>query len=133
MDSNLWAVTLNPTTKERLEERVASIADYLSKTYSEGLWQVFDLDATGEGGSRLTSKLNEEEKIYLRSSDFLNVLTEKGQVIDLEAAILVAQQPLFKIIVQDGTSVDVLGRGNLLPSGVLGAYEPSEPRLFLWN
>jgi hypothetical protein len=133
MDSSPWAVTLNQTTEERLEERVASIANYLSKTYSDGQWQVLDLDATGEWGGKLTLKLNEAEKLYLPPSDFLAILTEKGQVIELEAAILVAQQPLFKIIVQDGNSVDVLGRGNLLHSNVLGAYQTSEPQLFLWN
>jgi hypothetical protein len=133
MDSSPWAVTLNQTTEERLEERVASIANYLSKTYSDGQWQVLDLDATGECGGKLTLKLNEVEKLHLLPSDFLEVLTEEGQIIDLEAAILVAQQPLFKIIIQDGNSVDVLGRGNLPPSNVLGAYQTSEPQLFLWN
>ena len=133
MKSSLWAITLSQTSEERLEERVASIADYLAKTYKDSQWQILDLDATGKCGGRLTLQLNKEDKLYLPSSDFLAVLAEDGQVIDLEAAILVNKQPLFKIIIQDGSSVDVLGKGRLLPSDVLGAYRASDPKLFLWN
>ncbi len=78
-------------------------------------------------------QLNKEDKLCLPSSDFLDVLAEDGQVIDLDAAVLVNKQPLFKIIIQDGSSVDVLGKGVLLPSNVLGAYRVSDPKLFLWN
>jgi hypothetical protein len=133
MDNSLWAITLNQTAEERLEERVASIADYLAQTYRGEQWQVLDLDATGKCGGKLTLELNEAEKLYLPSCDLLTVLTEEGQVIELEAAILVNQQPLFKIIIQDGVSADVLGRGKLLPSQVLGEYKTSDPQLFLWN
>jgi hypothetical protein len=133
MKSSLWAITLSQTSKERLEDRVALIADYLAKTYKDSQWQILELDATGKWGGRLTLQLNDEEKLYLPSSDFLAVLTEDGQVIDLEAAILVNGQPLFKIIIQDGSLVDVLGKGNLLPSDVLGLHKTSDPKLFLWN
>ncbi|MBE9104907.1 hypothetical protein IQ229_08110 [Nostoc cf. edaphicum LEGE 07299] len=133
MKSSLWAITLSQTSEESLEERVASIADYLAKTYKDGQWQISDLDATGKHGGRLTLQLNDEEQLYLPSSEFLAVLKENGQVIDLDAAMLISRQPLFKIIIQDGSSVDILGKGKLLPSDVLGAYKTSEPKLFLWN
>ncbi|NJR62810.1 MAG: hypothetical protein HC769_30905 [Cyanobacteria bacterium CRU_2_1] len=133
MKSSLWAITLSQTSKERLEDRVALIADYLAKTYKDSQWQILELDATGKWGGELTLQLNDEDKLYLPSPDFLTVLTEDGQVIDLEAAVLVNDQPLFKIIIQDGSSVDVLGKGNLLPSDVLGSYKASDPKLFLWN
>ncbi|MBW4687092.1 MAG: hypothetical protein KME40_18785 [Komarekiella atlantica HA4396-MV6] len=133
MKNSLWAITLNQTSEERLEERVTSIVVYLAKTYKDCQWQVSDLDATGKYGGRLTLQLNDEEQVYLPSSDFLVILTEDGQVIDLEAVMLVNSQPIFKILIQDGSSVDVLGQGKLLPSEVLGEYEPSDPKLFLWN
>jgi hypothetical protein len=73
-------------------------------------------------------QLNDEEQLYLSSSEFLAILKEDGQVIDLDAAMLLSRQPLFKIIIQDGSSVDILGRGKLLPSDVLGAYQTSDPK-----
>ncbi|MCU7244156.1 MAG: hypothetical protein GPJ15_09750 [Microcystis aeruginosa G11-06] len=133
MKTSLWAITLSQASEERLEDRVALIADYLGKTYKDSQWQILELDATGKWGGKLTFQLNDEEKLYLPYPDFLAILTEDGQVIDLEAAILVNDQPQFKIIIQDGSSVDVLGKGNLLPSEVLGSYKTSDPKLFLWN
>ena len=41
--------------------------------------------------------------------------------------------PLFKIIIQDGSSVDGLGQRKLLPSSMLGAYGTSDSKLFLLN
>jgi hypothetical protein len=133
MKNSSWAVTLNQTPEERLEERVVSIADHLARAYKDSQWQVSDLDATGKYGGRLTLQLNKEEQLDLPSSDFLTMLKEDGQVIDLEAVMLVNKKPLFKILIQDGSSVDVLGRGELLPSSVLGEYEAVDPKLFLWN
>jgi hypothetical protein len=133
MKSSSWAITLSQTSEERIEERVTSITDYLAKTYADGQWQVSDLDATGKRGGKLTLQLNDKEYLNLPPSEFLAVLKEEGQVIDLEAALMINRQPLFKIIIQDGSSVDLLGKGDLLPSGVLGAYETSDPKLFLWN
>lgn len=133
MKSSLWAITLSQASKERLEDRVALIANYLSRTHQDSQWQILELDATGTQGNRLTLQLNDEEKLYLPSLDFLAVLTEDGQVIDLEATMLVHDQPIFKVIIQDGSSVDLLGKGNLLPSDVLGSYKTSDPKLFLWN
>jgi hypothetical protein len=133
MKSSLWAITLSQTSEENLEERVALIADYLTKTYKDSQWQISGLDATGKQSGRLTLQLNDEEQLYLSSSEFLAILKEDGQVIDLDAAMLLSKQPLFKIIIQDGSSVDILGRGKLLPSDVLGAYQTSDPKLFLWK
>jgi acetylornithine/succinyldiaminopimelate/putrescine aminotransferase len=133
MKSSLWAMTLSQTSEESLEERVALIADYLAKTYKDAQWQISDLDATGKQGFMLTLQLNDEEQLYLSSSEFLAILKEDGQVINLDAAMLLSRQPLFKIIIQDGSSVDILGKGKLLPSDVLGAYQTSDPKLFLWK
>ena len=133
MKSSSWAITLSQTSEERLEERVSSIVDYLAKTYKDSQWQILDLDATGKYGGRLTLQLNKEDRLCLTLSDFLDMLAEDGQVIDLDAAVLVNKQTLFKIIIQDGSSVDILGKGVLLPSDVLGAYSASDPKLFLWN
>lgn len=133
MKSGPWALTLNQTSEEPLEERVTSVVNYLSRAYEDCQWQVSDLDATGKFGGELTLRLNDGDRPYLKSADLLAVLTEDGQVIDLEVAILVNRQPLFKIIIQDGSSVDILGKGMLLPIDVLGDYRTSDPKIFLWN
>lgn len=133
MNKELWAITLCQPTQGNLENGVALIADYFARTYQDCQWQVLDLDATGKDGGRLTLELNAKKQLYLSSSELLSILQEDGQVIDLDAALWINRQPLFKIIIQDGTSVDVLGTGELPPQDVLGVYQTSDPRLFLWD
>ena len=131
--SQKWAVTLSCWEGEKLEERVAKIVTYLANnshlTYQ---WVISDLDATGNYGDRLTKLGNSQETFLLSSEELLNLLHSEGQVIELEANLLEEGQELYKIIIRDGFSIDVLGSGELLPEKVLGNYIPTDRKLFLW-
>jgi hypothetical protein len=41
------------------------------------------------------------------------------------------EQELFKIIIRDGISVDILGSGKMIPRHILGDFISLDPELFL--
>ena len=63
----------------------------------------------------------------------LGLFQEEGQVIELDATLIQSQQSLFKIIVRDGISIDVLGTEKILPKEILGNYCLVDSNLFLWE
>ncbi|HBL15073.1 MAG TPA: hypothetical protein DD379_27510 [Cyanobacteria bacterium UBA11162] len=127
-----WAITLCCDDEEKLELRVANLVQYLAQNNQPNQWIVSDIDATGNCGDQLTSRCNHEGLLYLPSTEFLTVFREDGQVIDLEATLAQNDRELFKILVQDGVSIDVLGFGDLPPLTVLGKYVSVDVALFMW-
>ena len=132
MNPNQWAATLRYTEKEKLEDRVAVVVEYLAKHYPFSQWVISDIDATGRHGGSLTRRLNNEGSLCLSSAKLLDILREDGQVIDLDAALVKDDREFFRILVRDGVSVDTLGTGNPLPSSALGNYDEVKADLFLW-
>ena len=127
-----WAITLCCDDEEKLELRVANLVQYLAQNNQPNQWIVSDIDATGNCGDQLTSRCNQEGLLYLPSTEFLTVFREDGQVIDLEATLAQNDRELFKILVQDGVSIDVLGFGEFPPLTVLGKYVSVDVALFMW-
>ncbi len=128
-----WAVTLSLNPREILENRICVIVNYLSKCYPNGYWKLLEMDATGSLGNQLTHSLNKSQIVTLSFLELLRVLKEEGQVIDLDISFIYREQELIKILVQDGVSVDILGRGEILPIKILGDYQKVDINLFLWN
>jgi len=62
----------------------------------------------------------------------LEVMTEEGQVIELDASLVKDDEELFKILIRDGVSIDLLGSGEMMPLTVLGKYVYVDKELFLW-
>jgi len=128
-----WAVTLCCHHSENLEYRAIQIVEYLAQQLgSNHFWLISDLDATGEVGDRLVKEVNNLVNLQLTASELLTLLGEDGQAIELEATLVENQQELFKILIRDGCSIDVLGTGELLPKTVLGDYVVCDRTLFLW-
>lgn len=131
--SQKWAITLCYDEQEKLEPRVAKIIEYLAlNCESPNQWMIADIDATGSYGDRLTKKGNNQEVLCLYTADLLSVLNEEGQVIELDASLVENGDELFKILIRDGVSVDVLGSGDVMPLRVLGKYVTVDKSLFLW-
>jgi hypothetical protein len=93
--------------------------------------RISDLDATGNLGDQLTNEINHKTFIHLFSREFLNLLHQEGQIIELEATLMEKEQELFKIIIRDGISVDILGSGKMIPRHILGDFISLDPELFL--
>ncbi|MFM2061861.1 MAG: hypothetical protein RLZZ507_1531 [Cyanobacteriota bacterium] len=136
------AFTLVIQPEEKIENRVYIIVDDLAKTYPESQWLITEIDATGLLGNRLTSILNNQENITISASDFLQLLQEEGQVIELEATLVKNTQEIITIFIRDGYSVDILGLTELLPVHILNdciqvdanlfdtqETEPSQPKI----
>jgi hypothetical protein len=131
--SQKWAITLCYEEQEKLEPRVAQIIEYLAQNCElPNQWSIADIDATGRCGDRLTKKGNNEEVLRLSSADLLSVLNEEGQVIELDASLVQNGDEVFKILIRDGVSVDVLGSGEVMPLTVLGKYVTVDKSFFLW-
>jgi len=131
--SQKWAVTLCCEEQEKLEERVAKIVEYLAENCAlSNEWVIYEIDATGRCGDRLTKKGNNQEIFSLSISDLLSVLNEDGQVIELDASLIECGDEVFKIVIRDGMSVDVLGSGEVLPLSVIGKYTFVDNSWFLW-
>lgn len=131
--SQKWAITLCYEEQEKLEPRVAQIIEYLAQNCElPNQWIIGDIDATGRCGDQLTKKGNNEEVLRLSSADLLSVLKEEGQVIELDARLVQNGDEVFKILIRDGVSVDVLGSGDVMPLTVLGKYVTVDKSFFLW-
>ncbi|WP_071188420.1 hypothetical protein [Trichormus sp. NMC-1] len=124
------AFTLVIQPEEKIENRVYIIVDDLAKTSPESQWLITEIDATELLGNRLTSILNNQENITISSPDFLQLLQEEGQVIDLEATLVKNTQEIITIFIRDGYSVDILGLTELLPVNVLNDYIEVDANLF---
>ncbi|MEG4114309.1 MULTISPECIES: hypothetical protein [unclassified Microcoleus] len=126
-----WAVTLCPEAEETLELKVAKIIEYLDKNYLLKQWVISDIEATGSYGNCLTARCN-QEIFQVSTSDLLEVMGEEGQVIELDASLIKDDEELFKILIRDGVSIDLLGRGEMIPLTVLGKYVYVDKELFMW-
>ncbi|MDB9310685.1 hypothetical protein PN471_19070 [Aphanizomenon sp. CS-733/32] len=124
------AFTLVIQPGEKIENRVYIIVNYLAKTYLESQWLITEIDATGLLGNRLTSILNNQENTTISSSDFLQLLQEEGQILDLEATLVKSYQEIITIFIRDGYSVDILGVTELLPVNVLNNCIQVDANLF---
>lgn len=127
-----WAVTLCCEAEEKLELRVAKILEYLDKNYLLNQWEISDIEATGSYGNCLTARCNNEEILQVSTSDLLEVMREEGQVIELDASLIKDDEELFKLLIRDGVSIDVLGSGEMMPLTVLGKYVYVDKELFMW-
>lgn len=124
------AFTLVIQPEEKIENRVYFIVDNLAKTYPQSQWLITEIDATGLLGNSLTSILNNQENITISASDFLQLLQEEGQIIDLEATLLKNTQKIITVFIKDGYSVDIFGLTELLPVNVLNDYIEVDVSLF---
>ncbi|AFW93232.1 MULTISPECIES: hypothetical protein [Nostocales] len=124
------AFTLVIQPEEKIENRVYIIVNYLAKTYLESQWLITEIDATGLLGNRLTSILNNQENTTISSSDFLQLLQEEGQILDLEATLVKSSQEIITVFIRDGYSVDILGVTELLPVNVLNNCIRVDANLF---
>jgi hypothetical protein len=113
-----WVKTLIIAENESLERRLAAILNYIVNTYGQVEWQLSDIDATGKLGNQLTDKMNNESVVQLNNSELLSLLTEDGQIFELD---LRADSPNFQIIVRYGDIVDILGDRDV-PPVVIGQY-----------
>jgi hypothetical protein len=127
-----WAVTLCCEAEEKLEWRVAKILEYLDKNYLLKQWVISDIEATGSYGNCLTARCNNEKIFQVSTADLLEVMREEGQVIELDASLIKDDEELFKILIRDGVSIDLLGSGEMMPLTVLGKYVYVDKELFMW-
>jgi hypothetical protein len=115
-----WAMTLNISNDETLEKRLSSILNYIIAAHYPTELSISDLDATGKFGNQLTQKVNSNEEISISDEELLTLLNEDGQILEMNLNISSAAAS-FRIIIRDGTDLDMLGDVHL-PAGIIGQY-----------
>jgi len=131
MKNNMWAVSLEMDSEEELEKRISHIVEYLRLRYPHANWLIRDLDATGLLGNTLTVKRNNSGLIRLTHSEFLDLLNENGQIFELNAlAVSADDENYLKVIVRDGVYIDILGWIEKLPPEVIKASTPLDVELY---
>lgn len=123
-----WVKNLLISENETIEKRIRTILEYILCTHASDRSLIRDIDATGKLGDKLTRRINNKEKIELNKSELLSLLSEDGQIIELD--ILIGSPPRFQILVIDGNDVDILGNEEL-PLEALGKHSNGDLTLYL--
>jgi hypothetical protein len=124
-----WAVALTLAENETIESRLRPIVSYLSRLSPSNKYLIRDIDANGKMGDQMTQRMNIQREGFLISEEEISTLvSEDGQVIELNLFILNSNE--FRVIVRDGSSIDILGNEKILPQSVLGEHKDLDIGLF---
>lgn len=119
----IWAVTLITGANEPLEPRVVQVIRYLMQEHPTAVWRIEDIDALSQEGGALAEQMNNFGEFTLEYSKLINVLNADGQVIELDAVLVSNNQEKHnRIVIRDGSSIDVIGVDHILPESVIGRY-----------
>jgi hypothetical protein len=62
----------------------------------------------------------------------MQLLNGDSQVIELQLSLIDDGDEWFRLMVEDGLTLDVLGSGEQLAESVLGPHHEEDPRRFYW-
>lgn len=89
------------------------------------IWVVDEIESTGDH--------DDDIEASVADTGTLQVLLDR-QVIELMATGSVGASPVFRIVVRDGATVDLLGKGDAPTPFELGCqFVAVDPRVFLWE
>jgi RNA binding exosome subunit len=120
-----WAISLILSETESIENRLHGVVAHIISQMEVAEILVTDIDATGVLGNQLTIVLNEQNSISITLKDLLAMLTEDGQIFDLDLHLRSLCE--YRFIISDGNFLDILGTAEKLPLSVTG---PNEYLLF---
>lgn len=125
-----WAITLQLDDRNTIEQRLQRILSYLLTKNLGSPCMIYEIDATGEQGNILTQKLNYSKKpIETPLKDIMKSITENGQIFELNFVCHIPS--LIRVIIRNGSSLDIVGVDERLPAGITGDYLDLDPKLFL--
>lgn len=126
-----FAVSL---TLEKDEEPATRLAKLVASIRRDGLqWRINQIDATGAYGNSLTQSVNVGAMPVLTHAELLGLLTENGQVFELQAdGVSDTGRLSTRVLISDGGYLDWMGFGNPEEQGDLGEYKLQPCELFNW-
>jgi hypothetical protein len=123
-----WAISLDIENNLDIQKRLQVLFRHIFNNAKDIHCSIEDLDATGPLGHELTMKLNETEVVGISPEMAVELVNEEGQVFELD--MLLKSEDSYRIIVRDGSSIDVLGNGVLLPLTATGYFKPIDISYF---
>lgn len=126
-----FAVSL---TLEKDEEPATRLAKLVVNICRNGVrWRINQIDATGTYGNSLTEAVNVGGVPVLTQTELLGLLSEDGQVFELQADGLSDTGGLFtRVLISDGCYLDWMGFGNPSDKGDIGEHKLQSCELFNW-
>ena len=122
------SVGLQLDLEESIEARLKPIFVYLTGFERNEFW-IEDVDATGQIGNRLTKEKNNSNASLLIGGDDLNtIVSELGQIFELNVRVIGMNN--LRIILRDGTSIDIVGELETIPQSIFGKYIELDISLF---
>jgi hypothetical protein len=119
---NNWAVKLKFNEFERNEDRLLAICRDINIGVLKIAWFVSGLEATGKYGVMLSDENFNSEKVQITFTDVYQLLTEDGQVIEMQLEACCMNKSIF-VIIQDGCYVNVVNNGISFDKDKLGDFE----------
>jgi len=124
-----WAVTLILNKDEEVESRLKRIVEFILSTESFQELQLTEIDATGPVGNKFTKVLNQQEKLGVSAEELLELLSEDGQVLELDG-VLKTNKQMYRIIIRRGSDIDVIGDGKRLNSQIIGRNKSIDASMY---
>ena len=126
-----FAVSL---TLEKDEEPATRLAKLIASIRRDSLqWRIDQIDATGNYGNSLTQSVNAGAIPVLTHTELLGLLTENGQVFELQAdGVTDTGRLSTRVLISDGGHLDWMGFGNPTEQGDLGEFRLQSCELFNW-
>jgi hypothetical protein len=116
-----WAISLEIRSDETVEEKAGKILKFILRPNEELKFHITEIDATGKTGNLLTQRANKQAMIELTTNEVMELLSENGQIFDLDLTI--TGSTVSRLIISDGNYIDIIGSGQMLPESLTGPFK----------
>jgi|GEM_PF-2390165 len=125
------AVALKLLKGERLEDRIRTLLFFVKTEYSNLVFFVCDIDATGALGCELSDLIELDKSLKLDFSSLINLLTEDGQIIELMMKVADSVSTIMEVMVRDGQDINVISsEDRIFHENALGSFDFLDVGLF---
>ena len=122
-----WAISLILERNDTIEKRLEQMLNFIFAQLSNIEILVIDIDATGQIGNEMTTKINQSKNGFKSNKEEVMALVkEYGQVFELELMF----DKSFALIVRTGPSIDLVGRGDKPSKDYVGRFDDVDINLF---
>ena len=126
-----FAVSLTLDKDEEPATRLTKLVATIGRNCSQ--WRISQIDATGTYGDSLTQAVNAGGMPVLTQAELLGLLTEDGQVFELQADGVTDAGKLFtRVLISDGGYLDWMGFGRPTEEADIGEHKIQPCELFNW-
>jgi len=122
-----WAISLVIKENDTIEKRLQQVLSFIFELLPDAQIRVVDIDATGQIGSNMTTKMNQFQGGFKTSKEEVLMLAqEDGQVFELNLGL----NQTYALIIRRGSSIDLVGDGGKPSPDQVGPFNEVDVNLF---